>query len=273
LLLEIDMTDLAADRLFPGLASAPNFRDLAASLPAGSEILAPGRIYRSEALVDLGREAASVVAMNIRLVCDLRSAGERDRVPNAWWREQGIEILDLDVLADIRGRSDVWQHLRDKPGRAGGIDAMHEVYRQLPAATAPHLDTIFSRIEDGQFPMLIHCTAGKDRTGFACAMILFAIGASYDDVVADYLATNGRIGAPVAQATRQLALEHLGVDASEDAVEALIQVERTYLDAALAAIRDNHGSVDDYLRNAVGLDEDRRARVASRLSASPAGPR
>ncbi len=106
------------------------------------------------------------------MICDLRSLNERERIPNSYWVSRGVELLNLDILADVRESHEAWEKLRVDPSAQGGRDIMVSIYRTLPFAAAAHLKTICESVAAGHAPLLIHCAAGKDRTGFVCAALL-----------------------------------------------------------------------------------------------------
>ena len=116
--------------------------------------------------------------------------------------------------------------------------------------------------------MLIHCAAGKDRTGFLAALTHHLLGVHRDDMVEDYLLTNTAVDlvgrAP--SIARQLH-KMTGRVASDDAVVAFLGVEPAYLEAAFAEVEARHGSLDAYLAQALGVDAALRARIEARLSA------
>lgn len=246
------------------LETAPNFRDLGGMAAAGG-IVRRGLVFRSEALLTpTDGDAATLEALGVVLVCDLRSDGERVRAPNRWWQARGIERLDLDPLARIPAAEEPWRLLRAEPDAAGARAAMLRTYDALPAAAAPDLALILRRIAAGRVPMLIHCTAGKDRTGFVSAMLLTALGVSRDDVVADYLASAGRRTAAATEATRLLVLERAGPAVSDAAIRTLMGVDDSYISASFAAIDRRHGGMDAYLAE-LGLDRDGLAGLRGRL--------
>jgi protein-tyrosine phosphatase len=175
------------------LTCAPNFRDLGGLPARDGRRIAPGRLFRSEALPAPGAVDAAVLDRHgMRLVCDLRSARERGEAPNAFWVDRGVELIELDIAADIRGTAH-WDAMVVDPGEAGAVELMRLTYRALPDAAAPHLRRLFDRIDAGDTPLMVHCTAGKDRTGVVVALALEAGGVSRQAIVDDYLATAERI--------------------------------------------------------------------------------
>lgn len=250
----------------PGrLAAAPNFRDIGGLPAASGRRVAYGRVFRSEAVLSPGPDDLAVLeAHGVRLVCDLRTAPERAGAPNAFWRARGVELLELDIVADIRGRAHL-DAMQADPGEGGAIELMRLTYRALPAAAAEHLRQLFRRIDEGHLPLLVHCTAGKDRTGVVIAMLLAALGAPREAIYADYLESGKRPNPAVSQATRELMSRLLGGPVEEAALQALAGVRPEYLDESFAAVEAAYGSVDGYLLQAAGLDEALRGRVRERL--------
>ena len=112
---------------------------------------------------------------------------------------------------------------------------------------------------------LIHCMAGKDRTGIAVAMLMLAVGVHHDDVMADYLLTNtaGDVEARIAAGSEVVRARSGDLDTA--ALRVLMGVEPEYLEAALAGIAARYGSVDAYLREVLGADDPLREKLRERL--------
>jgi protein-tyrosine phosphatase len=111
--------------------------------------------------------------------------------------------------------------------------------------------TVFERVLAGGTPLLFHCSAGKDRTGFGAALVLTAVGVAWPDVVADFEATNRlwrRDTVPAA-------------DIPPAIRESLLRAEPLLLEAAFAAARAQHGSMDAYYERALGLGPAERRRL------------
>src|SRR5690606_2871519 len=172
------------------LQGTPNFRDLGGLLTADGRQLRHGRLFRTEGPAYLAAaDIAQLRNIGLRLVCDLRSDNEREHEPNTWCGDCDLHLLNLDVSADLRAHgNEAWEALKTDPSPAGARNAMLYNYRAMAHGMAPHLRTLFQRmIAHGEIPALIHCTAGKDRTGFAIAVILHTLGVPRETIYADYL--------------------------------------------------------------------------------------
>ena len=104
----------------------------------------------------------------------------------------------------------------------------------------------------GDVPLLVHCTAGKDRTGFVCAMMLMGAGVAAGPVMADYLASERRRHPQVSEATRTM-MANAGVAISDEILAALNGAREDYLAASFAVLDADFGGVEAYL-DTVGVD-------------------
>ncbi|GGA51745.1 tyrosine-protein phosphatase [Sphingomonas psychrolutea] len=247
------------------LTTAPNFRDLGGLPTADGRIVRPGLVFRSEALLEpIDADAAAIIAYGIVLVCDLRSDSERNHAPNDWWAAQGVELLDLDVMAAIEACDGPWLRLRSDRTTAGAIAAMEATYTALPAAALVHLAAIVDRIIAGNLPLLIHCTAGKDRTGFVSAMLLAALGVDHATILADYLDSDGRWTPQVREHTRQMVADQIAEGVPPQAIDAMMGVDERYLTASFSVIDAYYGGIDAYFA-AGGVDATRLNFVRAAL--------
>lgn len=211
-------------------------------------------------------EAAQIRQCGIRLVFDLRSAAETMRAPNRFWTSEGTENHNLDLLAGFARDHNPWAVLRDNPTRAGSDALMHALYAGMPRAALGHLPRLFDGIAQGGLPVLIHCTAGKDRTGFMVAMVLAALDIEPEAIEADYMASAGRKTAVAREATRQLARSYVGGEVDDDAIDGLMGVSPSYLAASFAAIDAEFGGINAYLAT-LGLDRKKREALRTHLIA------
>ena len=246
---------------------APNFRDVGALPVVGGGTLRPGMIFRSEAVLDPAPvDVAIIRECGIRVVFDLRSGAEALRAPNAFWEKERIENYNLDLLSGFPSGHNPWDALRDDPTRAGGAALMHSLYAGMPRAALGHLPRLIEAAALGKVPLLVHCTAGKDRTGFVIAILLAALGVEPSAIEADYMASAGRKTDVAREATRHMARSYVGAEIGDDAIEEIMGVKPSYLAASFAAIDANFGGVDAYLAE-VGLDPAKRAALRTHLIA------
>ncbi|MCV7278793.1 tyrosine-protein phosphatase [Mycolicibacterium flavescens] len=255
------------------LSGAWNFRDVA----AGTGIR-PGRFFRSSELTGLddpGRDALRRLAISD--VADLRSAREVER-HGAGAVPPGVEVhlLHFHELAATNGEAPhetaFQKMMSEKPDdedmSAAAARFMTEEYQRFPTLPGAQraMRQVVSLLADGR-PLIAHCFAGKDRTGFTVATVLDAIGADRDAVMADFLRSNEAVPQLREQILRSVR-ERTETDEEVTFVEArltdaVLGVREEYLQTARRAIEENYGSVAGYLRAAGITDDDvRRLREA-----------
>lgn len=222
---------------------------------------------RSDRLHGLTQEDwATLRDLSIATICDLRSDAERERHPNRTPRELGARELIVTIDNDLRADPRLLTLLDDDPTRAGTERLMFAVYRRFAAHFAPRLRTLFDALQEDGAPLLLHCTAGKDRTGFAMALILTALDVPREAIMEDYLVSGAWPGATLHRdSLRRRLLPHNPGAELEAMVDTLLGVREAYLDAALGEVERRYGSVPAYLEREAGLDAARRARLQDLL--------
>jgi protein-tyrosine phosphatase len=248
------------------LAGTDNFRSLKGMVAHEGRRIAGHTVLRSDQLHQLDAEGWEVLrTLGVKTVCDLRSDGERERIPNRLPEE--LRQLAMAVTSDMRADKEISAMLAANPNVAGARGMMLEVYKRLPGMVAPHLPTLFGLFESGDVPVLIHCAAGKDRTGFTVAAILHALGVAQDVIVADYVLSARRLGG-ADDARRELmgrVIHNLmGQACSDETMEAMMDAHPDYLQTAYDNVERQYGSMDAYLRETAGLDEAALRRLRDR---------
>jgi protein tyrosine/serine phosphatase len=214
-------------------------------------------------------DLAALAALNIVTLVDLRRPNERERSPSRRWEGFAAQVIDNDL--GMTG-PDPWHAFLASSdlSEASIQDYMDEYYQRAPFKER-HLD-LFSRyfkaLAEAKGPVLIHCAAGKDRTGILAALTHHVAGVADDDVIDDYLLTNDptrfeRRGPKFMEVIREMT----GRTPTEAAMRAAMGVEARYLAAAFAAMKDRYGSLDGYLQQAVGLDAKTREAVRAHILA------
>ncbi|MDB5987912.1 MAG: protein tyrosine/serine phosphatase [Nevskia sp.] len=254
------MTDVNSSRSrsrLVALHGAVNFRDFGGYRAADGRQVKWGQLYRSDSLAELTvADVEILAALGLRTLCDLRHADERAHKPDHVDVVSKLKIHALgfyptkaqELLAGVRANhfdaADVESHLR-------------EAYARFPLDQL----AIYSRImnillEAASLPFLIHCTSGKDRTGFAAAAILMALGVSRDAILEDYLLTN--------RYQRDLSFM-LGTDIDPAVMIALTQAHPSYLAAAWQTIDQTWGSDQAFVHEGLGLHASAQTRLRALL--------
>lgn len=239
------------------LEGAANFRDLGGYETEDGQTVKWGLFYRSDALADLtDADLEKVAKLGIKLVCDFRAPAEKQADPDRLPAENPPQVAALEIGAENFMVKDLRERIRS--GDLEGLDLrgmMIEGNRQFATKFHPQYAAMFERlVRPANLPALVHCTAGKDRAGFASAMILRVLGVPRETVMEDFLLTNHY----TARATdRQLFMIKLFslFRADGEALRPLFGVEPAYLQAAFDAIDSSYGDFDSYRRDALGLDD------------------
>jgi protein-tyrosine phosphatase len=252
------------------LAASPNFRDLGGLPAADGRRIRGGLLYRSGALDELEQADLLVLqGLGIGLCFDLRSHGERGRHPSRWPPSAPPRTLAIEVATDVRALDRAaMQGLIDHPDAEGAAQLMRAIYRSMPGSCAPVLQAVFAELADLRAPQaaVIHCTAGKDRTGFVVAMLLHVLGVGEDEIRANYLETNQHYDAARHDAKIATVLEGMfGVALGPAAMQAITAARLDYLEAAFDSIRQGWGGLDAYLEDRGGLGAALRGRLREAL--------
>jgi protein-tyrosine phosphatase len=227
---------------------ASNFRDLASHV--GPQ---PGirhrTLYRSDHLGALNTEdARQIQALGIHRVLDFRGVDERTAaacvLPDITVHSLAIEPTIVQVLTELLATG----HQLTGPEV---VAHMQDTYRGFVRHNTHRFAQFFGHLLESNEPTVFHCTAGKDRTGFAAALVLHALGASHEDVMRDYLLTNERLK-PVALAAGWLPPPVAAV---------LHRVQPEFLQAAYEAVDQDYGGLEGYFREGLGLREAEMARL------------
>lgn len=229
---------------------ATNFRDLGGYAGLGGRIVRWRKLFRSDHLAALTLEdSAALTRLGLSRAYDFRGVTERAAVP---YELPGVTSYSLSI------EPTVVQRLKELV--AGGhqltvqdtVGLMQETYRDFVHANSPRFAELFAHLLESDAPLVFHCTAGKDRTGFAAALILLALGVPRSVVMQDYLLTNELFRMPMPIPAR----------APQEVLNVLWRVQEEFLDAALHAVDADYGGVPQYLVQALGVGPKEQARLA-----------
>ncbi|MEM9254888.1 MAG: tyrosine-protein phosphatase [Pseudomonadota bacterium] len=256
-------TEVVAAQRRLGMHGAPNFRDFGGYASADGRQVKWGYLFRSGQLSSLSdQDVALLASLELDLVCDFRRIEEQQNDPSRLPGERPPRIASLPIVPGSNARFFEEGESQDW-GRDAMFDFMLEVNRDFAAEQAPAYARMFQEIlahEDARF--LVHCAAGKDRTGFAAAVVLLALGVSRETVMHDYLLTQ-RYFHPQREIDRlrdKYQMEHVAMDG----ILPMLEVHEQYLAKALAVIDGEYPSIEAYLADALGVGEPELAELRAR---------
>jgi protein tyrosine/serine phosphatase len=244
-----------------------NFRDFGGYDTQCGRGVRRGLLYRSANHARATEaDLAAMRALGLKTIVDLRKRGERDLEPSRRWSEFDAAVIDNDIEST---HVDWFEHLKsgDLSSRWFREDAV-QFYRVAPLERR-HIDLYtryFKALAEAEGPILVHCAAGKDRTGLICAFTHYIAGVHHDDLLADYMLTNEetRIARRGERFARWLS-DTYGIVLTQEAAQTSQSVFPEYLEAGLAAIDQAYGSLDGYLERALGVDQAMRDRIHDKI--------
>jgi protein-tyrosine phosphatase len=241
------------------IATAANLRDLGGWPTKDGGHVRSGVVYRSAELSRLhgDDDLAAFGELGVRTVYDLRTAAEVAHQPDAL--PDGLEPVNLDVLADARHAAPAeLQRIFEDPSRANEFlrEGQAERYFETAYRGFVTLDSarsayrrLFEGIAAADGPVLYHCATGKDRTGWATAVLFLLLGVPDDEVLEEYLLTNTEL-LPMVQPW----LDQFAAGGGDpELLMPVLGVQESYLAAALAQMEESFGGLEDYLTTGLGL--------------------
>ena len=249
------------DSRFILLDGGRNFRDLGGLRTADGQAVKAGLFYRGGPLGSLTEKGkADFAKLHVARIVDLRSTEERshdaysqkDAYGDAYWtRDYTLSLGNMGAMF-----SDPSKLTADNMRTM-----MTTAYRTLPKEQAPAYRELFASLVAGKGPVVVNCTAGKDRTGIATALVLTALGVPYDTVRQDFLLSNGAPGMNTLGGAISPMLARLPADVAAP----LIGVEGVYLDTAFAQLRQDYGSVEGFMQTELGVGPNEIAALRARM--------
>jgi protein-tyrosine phosphatase len=234
------------------LAGASNFRDLGGYPGRDGRVVRWRHIFRSNHLGHVTEADIEILrGLGLRSAFDFRGTEERAEAM-CGLTEIAVHSLPIEptVVATLRARGANGVPLSS----ADAVDVMRDSYRNYVRYNTPNFRTLFAHLLEDRAPLVIHCTAGKDRTGFACALILHALGVPDDLIADDYLLTNRFYRRDPSASS----------DLPDEVRQVLGSVEASFLAAAFDAISVDYGDLESYFSDGLGLGGRERETLQAR---------
>ena len=243
------------------LEGGRNFRDVGGYRTADGHVVKSGIMYRSGSLGSLtAKGQADLAGLHIARIIDLRTSDERSRDSydlrsgfgeRYWTRDYGMSLGDARSMFSDPAKLTA-EFMRNM---------MANAYRTMAQEQTPSYRRLFAELVAGKEPLVVNCTAGKDRTGIAAALVLTALGVPYDTVRQDFLPSNGAPGMETLAGSLSPGLNRLPPDVAAP----LIGVEGVYLDNAFEQLRKDYGSVEGYMQQELGVGPGEIAALRKRM--------
>ena len=242
------------------LQGAANFRDLGGYETKDGHHVKWGELYRSADISKLTPDDLAVIKdKKITYDVDLRGIQESAKAPDKL--NPGTDYILCSAGSNNMGAM-MGAFATIKGEKAGDslLTSYYSTVDSLGLMYKPFFDKMLG-LPAGQ-ALVFHCTAGKDRTGIGAALLLYTLGVPYKTIVKDYEATNYYRKTENGKTAAQMA-KYMHVD--EQVAKSMMAAKKEYLDAAFAALTKKYGSVDNFLRTQVGLNDQKIALLKAKF--------
>ena len=260
-----------------------NTRDLGGMPAADGRIIRPGLLIRSGHLYSASPDDIVWLSGHVALIVDFRTPQEKEEKPDpeipgvSYLHLPAFESLSAGVSRDEKSNEEAFAMVAGNPD--GALEYMKSTYRgfvENKFTLSRYSRFVHLLLESRDSAVLWHCTAGKDRAGFASVIVEEMLGVDRADIKADYLATNEFLASEISQLNEMVGRQMGGLNKkSEKALDWLFGAHEEFLDAALEKADEIYGSFDDFIRDGLDISDMEREKLKmmyleARQQSSPA---
>lgn len=226
------------------IEGAQNMRDLGGLFTQDGYQVKWGKLFRSGNIAEVTQDDYKrLIPLGISTICDFRTKVEVEASPDQWPGLNQISQIHIPV-GEGKGLTDGLMSKISSPDFQAA-KMMVEMNQSFVTDYSEEFGQFFRLLlEEDNYPLLFHCSAGKDRTGFASALVLSALGVSREDIMDEYMMTNFYLHDDSEELLKKAAL-FFGV--SHKKLRGLLEVRTEYLQAAFTTIENEYGTVEKYL--------------------------
>jgi protein-tyrosine phosphatase len=251
------------------LAGVANFRDIGGYKTTDGRQLKRNILFRSGELSGATPKDQEILkSLQIRYEIDLRTDTERKESPSRW---SGNPPKVVSVSVGRPRNSDPTSDLRNNPDLQNASQAkiyMQQATARIALDGAGDIGEVLRRLAEGDEPALIHCSAGKDRTGVTVAVLMTLLQIPRDQVYQEYLKSNEAVDQQIqrAKAREQSGATSFRMTAfPPEAQRTMAGADASYLDAAFNAIDKQYGSFDGYTKTGLKITPEQIRALRARL--------
>ena len=246
---------------FLDIQGAYNVRDIGGYPTKNGGTVQWQKVFRSGKISQIkDTENEKMAAMNIKAICDFRTLAEQESSPDKWHNLENIKRFQLPIG---EGRLDKLAWMK-KVAQGTGKDSHLYKANQFYVLENSHRFRAFFEVllDESNYPLLYHCTAGKDRTGFATLLLLSALGVDKAIIIEDYLLSNDHLGEffwkdlEVAAAKSGMTLQQ---------IKPILVADKAYIQGAFDAITEHFGTIENYLREEISIGKPEIQQLQSLL--------
>lgn len=243
-----------------------NFRELGGYEGCGGMHVRKGVFYRAPALANIHTPAdiERFQSLGIKKAFDFRSETERKAAPDPAF--EGTENIAVSALLDENGQEvnfDLEEMIRTQEGLRRLVQDVYDGYARMPFGNKAYRK-MFDAIRADEVPILFHCTAGKDRTGVAAALILKMLGVCREDIISDYMRTNECRRAALGEVCRMIEAAGHPHALAEETARLASGVRAESIESALDAIEERYPSFEAYLEAEYGIEATELEEIRAR---------
>ncbi|CVM07516.1 Protein tyrosine phosphatase [Streptococcus pneumoniae] len=249
-----------------------NFREVGGLQTTDQMVIKQGMIYRSADLSRLTKQdILTFSTLGIQTVCDLRTSSERKSHPPKIMEHDKIVHIPMQPDSMMPSKWTMFRMLIAEGKSLSFTPIMKDVYQSMLYERKKEIQQLFTLLSDEKnYPLMLHCTSGKDRTGFLSALIQLAAGVPVHTVLSEYMRSNEGVKMLVKRQERFVRMMSL-YRVSKEQIQPLLGVQQDYLEDVLNEMMDTYGSAERYLLEACDVPQAQLLKMKNILLTPSAG--
>ncbi|QRF85293.1 tyrosine-protein phosphatase [Bacillus altitudinis] len=249
-----------------------NFREVGGLQTTDQMVIKQGMIYRSADLSRLTKQdILTFSTLGIQTICDLRTSSERKSHPPKIMEHDKIVHIPMQPDSMMPSKWTMFRMLIAEGKSLSFTPIMKEVYQSMLYERKKEIQQLFTLLSDEKnYPLMLHCTSGKDRTGFLSALIQLAAGVPVHNVLSEYMRSNEGVKMLVKRQERFVRMMSL-YRVSKEQIQPLLGVQQDYLEDVLNEMMDTYGNAERYLVEACDVPKAQLLKVKNILLTPSAG--
>ncbi|MFY0331410.1 tyrosine-protein phosphatase [Bacillus sp. YIM B13410] len=249
-----------------------NFREAGGLQTTDQMVIKQGMIYRSADLSRLTKQDIMTFStLGIQTICDLRTSSERKSHPPKIMEHDKIVHIPMQPDSMMPSKWTMFRMLIAEGKSLSFTPIMKDVYQSMLYERKKEIQQLFTLLSDEKnYPLMLHCTSGKDRTGFLSALIQLAAGVPVHTVLSEYMRSNEGVKILVKRQERFVRMMSL-YRVSKEQIQPLLGVQQDYLEDVLNEMMDTYGNAERYLLEACDVPKAQLLKMKNILLTPSAG--